>query len=69
MGHWYFYAKDRKKIPKTIFQIRTKFIAFIIQIFVDPQGVNSYYNNNINKEPNKYIRKIDSSCYFFLRDP
>jgi predicted xylose isomerase-like sugar epimerase len=36
MGHWYFYAKDRKNISKVIVRIKGKFIAFIFQIFVEP---------------------------------
>ena len=42
---------------------------FIIQIFVDPQEPHKYNNNNINKEPSKYTRKIDSCNNFLLRDP
>lgn len=69
MEHWYLYAKDKKNISKIIFRIWGKFMAFIIQIFVDPQEAHKYYNNNMNKEPNKYTRKIDSSNNFFFRDP
>jgi hypothetical protein len=68
-GHRYFYANAIKKLTKMFFQYRRKFIVFIIKIFVDPLKLNCYYNNNITKEPIKYIGKIDSSCYFLLRDP
>lgn len=52
-----------------LFQYWCKFIVFMIKIFVDPLKVNCYNNNNITNEPIKYIRKIDSCCYFLLRDP
>ncbi len=69
MEHWYFYAKDRKNITKVIFQIGCEFIAFIIQIFVEPQESQEYYDISINKEPNKYTRKIGSRNNFLLREP
>ena len=69
MEHWYFYANERKNITKAIFLIRCKFIAFIIQIFVEPQESQKYYHMSMNKEPNKYIEKIGSSNNFLLREP
>jgi len=67
--HWYFYAKDKKKISKIIFLIRREFIALIIHMLVEPLAINSQNYNNMNKEPNKYIGKIDSCYNFFLREP
>lgn len=68
-GHWNFNAKDAKNLTKTFFQKWRKFIALIIQMFVEPLKSNNNNNININKEPVRYKEKIDSSNNLFFLEP